>query len=61
MIVDTAGVESKIIRENEIGIYDTITCQVVYSCNGFIKLKTGEQFRLTNKEKIIEGINHGGQ
>jgi hypothetical protein len=56
MIADTNGVDCDIIRQSEIGIYDTVRVPVVYSCNGFIVLKTGEAFKLQQREKIIEGV-----
>jgi hypothetical protein len=56
MIADTSGVDCDIIRQSELGVYDTVRVPVVYSCNGFIRLKTGEEFRLHNNEKLIERI-----
>ena len=55
MIADTNGIDCMIIRQSELGQYDTSKVKVVYSCNGYIRLKTGESFRLQDKEKLIEG------
>lgn len=54
MIADTNGVDCMIIRQSELGIYDTSHVTAVYSANGIVKLKTGEEFRLHSNEKIIE-------
>lgn len=56
MIADTAGIDCMIIRQSEIGIYDTANVKVVYSCNGKMRLKTGEEFTIHNNEKLIERV-----
>ena len=55
MITDTT--DCMIIRENEIGVYDTIQCQVIYACNGFVRTIDGKQFKLTSKQQLIEGVH----
>ena len=54
MIADTNGIDCTLIRQSEIGIYEVDTVKVVYSCNGFVHLKDGTEFRLQDKEQIIE-------
>ena len=55
MILDTTTIN--IIRENEIGIYDTVRTKAVYSCrytDGTIYLKTenGEMWLKGPKERV---------
>ena len=61
MIIDTNGIDCMIVRENEIGIYDTSRVTAVYSVTlgtiTTLRLKTGEEFRLQfPKEKLIERV-----
>jgi len=57
MILDTTDIQ--IIRENELGIYDTVKTKATYSCrypDGTIYLKTpdGEMWLKGPKERILE-------
>ena len=54
MIIDTT--DCLIIRESEFGIYDTAHVKAVYPCNGFVRLANGQEFKLTNKQQLIEGV-----
>lgn len=54
MIIDTT--DCMIVRESELGQYDTARVSVVYACNGFVRLATGEEFKLQPKEKLIERV-----
>jgi hypothetical protein len=61
MIADTNGVDCLLIRENEIGIYDTVQYCVIYSCTigntVSIRTKDGQEMKFVfPKEKFIERI-----
>lgn len=53
MILDTT--DCMIIRQSELGIYDTSRVRVVYAGAGWVRLTTGEYFKLQDNEQLIEG------
>lgn len=59
MIADTSGTPCMIITESELGVYDTARVDVTVSCHGWIRLKTGEYFKLTDNQQFIEGVKNG--
>lgn len=52
MILDTT--DCMIVRQSEIGIYDTSRVRVVYAGAGWVRLTSGEYFKLKDNEKLIE-------
>lgn len=58
MLFDTAGVDCLVIRENEIGVYDTLQIKAVcIITNGnriYIKCKDGTDLWLTMPKERIE-------
>jgi hypothetical protein len=61
MIADTTGQAIEIIRENEIGLYDTVVRIATYVTRFpdgrcYVRLKDGETFFTNNKTIIVEGV-----
>jgi hypothetical protein len=46
-----------IIRQSELGVYDTARVSVAMACAGWVRLATGEYFKLKDNEQLIECTN----